>query len=222
MKQSIALAALVLTLAVSACAVAATPGGDPASPSTAASPKISAGPSGIPPATPPAPSPSAPASPSGTASPSSTGPVACAMASLEARITRWEGAAGSWIVHVEVRNARGAGCLLPAVVRPLLVDAKGSVLIEPGSTAPSRSPSGTSVPPPAAERPLAAGATATTEIRVGNYCGPAPATPLAMALVFPGGARLGVSPLGPTDDTIPDCMSTPGSPGSIEIQPWGQ
>jgi hypothetical protein len=141
---------------------------------------------------------------------------------LTGRITRWEGVAGSWIAHVEVRNPGTTPCLLPAVVRPQLVDAKGAILIDAattGTASPSAQPSPGSSK--AAPQSLAAGATVTTEIRVGNWCGPAPATPLTIALAFPAGGRLVAAPFSATDETVPACMAGPGSAGSIEIQPWG-
>jgi hypothetical protein len=148
--------------------------------------------------------------------------VACDPARLVARITRWEGAAGSWIGHLEVANSGPATCRLPTTARPQLVDAAGLVLIDavPGTTpAALASPTGPPASAPSSVT-LAAGAVARTLVRVANYCGPAPRTPLSLAFLFPDGGRMVASPLSPTDETVPACMGVPGSAGSIEMQPW--
>ena len=201
------LGAVILVLA--ACTAAATPTSAPATPSaipSTASPSVA-------PTT----------APSASAAPTVTGPVACLPTGLAARVTRWAGTAGSWVAHIEVRNAGTAACLLAALVRPQLVDAKGTVLIDAAAAAsasPSIPPVGAASPAPA-DPTLAAGGSVTTQVRVGNYCGAAPVTPLSIAFVFPGGGRLTAAPLSATDETVPSCLGTPGTPGSIEMQPWG-
>jgi hypothetical protein len=192
---------LTVALLVAGCAVAATP-----------SPSPSTAPSSVGPTT----------AATASAAPTPAGPVACLPAGLTARITRWEGTAGSWVAHIEVRNAGTAACVLASAVRPQLIDAKGTVLIEPtagASASASIPPVGGASPAPAGPT-LAVGAIASTQVRVGNYCGPAPATPLSIAFVLPAGGRLTAAPLSATDETVPSCLGTPGTPGSIEMQPW--
>jgi hypothetical protein len=205
----------VLGLLLAGCAVAVTPSPVPAA--TTAPPGVT-------------PSVSASASPAPTGSPTtspsqSAGTGSCDPARLTARITRWEGAAGSSIAHVEVTNPGPDPCLLAAVVRPQLVDAKGAVLVDGTSGAASASPatpspSPTASGPSASPRTVPVGGVVTTLVRVGNYCGPAPATPLSVAFVLPDGGRLVAAPLSPSDQTVPTCLGAAGSPATIEMQPW--
>jgi hypothetical protein len=209
-------AAALLTLVVAGCAVATTPSPTPAG--------TTAPPGSTPTATA---SGSAAATGSPAASPiQSPGSGSCDPARLTARITRWEGAAGSSIAHVEVANPGPDACQLAVVVYPQLVDAKGGVLVDgtPGAGASSSplspSPSPTAVVPSPTPRALPSGGVVTTLVRIGNYCGPAPATPLSVAFVLPAGGKLVAAPLSPTDQTVPTCLGAPGSPATIEMQPW--
>jgi hypothetical protein len=148
------------------------------------------------------------ASPSGPVS-----PAVCAANRLAARITRWEGAAGSSIGHVDVINQDTAPCVLPSTVRPQLVDSAGLVLIEP-APGPAPSPAASAAP----GSTLAAGGLVAVLVRVSNYCGPAPRTPLSIAFVLPAGDRVVASPLSPVDETVPACLGAPGSTGAIEMR----
>ena len=112
--------------------------------------------------------------------------------------------------------------MLATTARAQLVDATGLVLIDSaGGASPAATPSASAASSPSATAlALAAGSSAGTLVRVGNYCGPAPVTPLSIAFVLPDGGRIVASPISPSDETVPACMGTPGSPGSIEMQPW--
>lgn len=145
-----------------------------------------------------------------------TGP--CDPARLAARITLWEGAAGSRIAHVEVTNTGAVACLLPAMARPQLVDGKGSVLID-GAPAASPSPAVTAAPSPA---PLlvAAGGVLKSLVRASNYCGPAATAPVSLAFVLASGGRFVATPFSPTDGGVPPCLGAPGSAGTTEMQAW--
>jgi hypothetical protein len=160
--------------------------------------------------------PSAPASSTPTARPS-TPPVAsasptigpCHPTSLAARITLWEGAAGSRIAHVELRNIGTSPCLLDALDRPQLVAGDGSVRID-----------GTS--PATTDRlTVAPGELLTTLVSASNDCKPAPVPPISVAFVFGDGQRLVAKPVSPTDDTTPPCNGA-GSPASIDMHPWAR
>jgi hypothetical protein len=160
------------------------------------------------------PAPSAPASVTAVASPSATvvptakptvGP--CDPASLAARITSWEGAAGSRIATVELTNRGTSSCVLEAVDRPQLVGGDGSVRID------GKSPATTE------HLTLKAGAVVTTLVEASNDCKPAPVPPISLAFVFADGRRLVAEPLSPTDTTDPPCNGA-GSPGTIDMHPW--
>jgi hypothetical protein len=164
------------------------------------------------PSAPPAPTASPTAVPTPTPTPTQTATEApsigpCARPDLAPRITMWEGAAGHRIAHVEMTNAGSSPCTLRSLARPQLVDGRGSVLIN-GSD-PASSDVLTMDP----------GAVLTTLVQDGNYCGPAPVAPVSVAFVLPEG-RIVATPISPTDTTLPPCLGTPGSAGTIEMQPW--
>jgi len=159
------------------------------------------------------PSPSPIATPLPTAMPTPTpvptiGP--CAPGDLAARITLWEGAAGSRIAHLELTNRGSASCDLAALDRPQLVDGRGAVLID-------------SAPPAAsASLTIGPGGVLTTLAEDGTYCGPATFAPVTVAFVLPDGTgRFVATPLSPTDlSGVPPCLGPAGSDGHIEMQPW--
>ena len=132
----------------------------------------------------------------------------CEPSSLAARITMWEGAAGSRIAHVELTNTGQSPCSTRALDRPQLVDGKGSVLIDGSNPAGS------------ATVTVAAGGVLKTLVRDSNYCGSDPVAPVSVAFVLHGGGRIVATPVSPTDATVPPCNGDPGSPGSIDMQPW--
>ncbi len=174
------------------------------------------------------PSASSPASATGTSLPSvpasptpaaqrSVPPVAsasptigpCGPASLAARITLWEGAAGSRIAHVELRNIGTRSCLLDALDRPQLVAGDGSVRID------GKSPMTTD------QLIVAAGDLLTTLVSATNDCKPAPVPPITVAFVFADGQRLVARPVSPTDTTTSPCNGA-GSPAMIDMHPWAR
>jgi hypothetical protein len=158
----------------------------------------------------PTPTPTATAAPTPTATPKPTAPPApsaCDPAKLAARITLWEGAAGSRIAHVELTNAGSQTCTIRAMDKPQLVDGKGSVLID------GQTPSSTAVVT------LAPGDVVTTLVEDSNYCGPNPAPPVSVAFVQSGGGRFVATAVSPTDTTVPPCNG-PGQPASIAMHPW--
>jgi hypothetical protein len=154
-----------------------------------------------------------PTSPDSTASPLVTpSPVPtlgpCDPTKLPARITLWEGAAGHRIAHVELTNPGPSPCTVPAMARPQLVDGEGTVLID-GSN-----PTSSDV------LTMGPGDVLTTLVQDGNYCGPAPVAPVSVAFVLTDGGRIVADPFSATDATVPPCLGTPGSAGTIEMQPW--
>lgn len=150
-----------------------------------------------------------------TPEPSSTavaGPVACQVGDLKGSILGWQGAAGSRIADVEVRNTGSAACELRATGLQL-IDGTGHVLID--SAAASSKPSlGKAVL-------VAAGARVTTEVRVANYCGSDGTLPIAIGIeVAPGGARLLVKPAAgvSSSEAVPPCMGSVGP--TIDMNGW--
>jgi Protein of unknown function (DUF4232) len=202
------------TVVIAAVAVAALVIGRPGPSSI-----VGASPSAPPVTTPPSsvaavasPSAVAVASPTRTATPApsahpTTGP--CDPASLAARITGWEGAAGSRIATVELTNTGTGSCLLDAVDRPQLVGGDGTVLID--GKAPASSDQLT----------IAPGDVLTTLVSASNDCKPAPVPPVSVAFVFADGQRLVAAPASPTDATVPPCNGA-GTPAAIDMHPWAR
>ena len=192
-------------LVVAGCGATATPLPSPspavASPSPAPSPA---------PSTSPAASPSPSPLPSPSPAPSAVPSIgACAPATLVARITLWEGAAGQRIAHVEVTNT-GPTCTLSAMAQPQLVESHGAVLINGA------------VPATSALLTVGAGGLLKTLVQAGNYCGPAPAAPVTVAFVLTGSTgRVVALPFSATDTSgVPPCLGAPGSAGNMEMHPW--
>ena len=134
--------------------------------------------------------------------------VACTTEMLEASVGQWEGAAGSRIGSLTVKNASGAACGLPSSITPLLIDRNGHDLIvgKPASMEPVTIPAGGSL---------------HTLIRAGNYCGPTAQEPAAVVLTFTG-QRLLVKPAaGDTSSGVPPCMGENGPTDDLTMQPWG-
>ncbi len=132
----------------------------------------------------------------------------CAPEDVDARITMWEGAAGSRIATVNLASVGSTPCDLETVAKPRLVDGGGNVLID-GST-----PSA-----PTSIR-LAPGDVLGTLVQASNYCGPAPEPPVSVAFATSDGASIVATPLSATDAMLPPCNGGPGSAGTIEMQPW--
>jgi hypothetical protein len=152
--------------------------------------------------------PSVPTTAVSTASPeSSIGP--CDPADLAARITLWEGAAGSRIANVQLTNRGTTDCLLEQLARPQLVNGDGGVLIDGRSPA-----SGDQIT-------VAPGAVLNTLVEAGNYCKAAPPPPVSVAFVFRDGGRVVAQPVDPSDATLPPCLG-PTQPATIDMHPWAR
>ncbi len=162
------------------------------------------------PAPTPTPSPTLAPTPTVAPTPTATPTIdACAPAALAAKITLWEGAAGSRIADIEVTNSGRDTCTLEKLERPQLIDGAGRVLID--GTAPT---SGAVIE-------LAPGGRATTLVEASNYCGAAPVPPVQVAFVLRDGKRFIAAPPTPTDATVPPCNG-PGQPAVIGMQPWAR
>ncbi len=162
------------------------------------------------PAPTPTPSPTPAPTPTVAPTPTATPTIgACAPAALAAKITLWEGAAGSRIADIEVTNSGRDTCTLEKLERPQLIDGAGRVLID--GTAPT---SGGVIE-------LTPGGRATTLVEASNYCGAAPVPPVQVAFVLRDGKRFIAAPPTPTDATVPPCNG-PGQPAVIGMQPWAR
>ena len=153
------------------------------------------------------PSPQGPVASGPSASPSSSGGL-CRPEDVDARITMWEGAAGSRIADVELKQTGSVPCGLETMAIPRLVNGHGDVLI--AGSAPART---TTIR-------FAPGEVVRTLVRTSNYCGPAPEPPVTVGFVTSYDALFVATPPSPTDTTLPPCNGTPGSAGTIEMQPW--
>jgi len=151
-----------------------------------------------------------PGDPTASATAASASGGACRPADVDARITQWEGAAGSRIADIELTNTGSRACGLERMAKPQLVSGQGDVLIE-GAT-----PAGTTV------IAFAPGDVLKTLVRASNYCGPAAQRWVSVAFVTSYDALFVAAPLTPTDTTLPPCNGAPGSAGTIEMQPWAR
>jgi len=133
--------------------------------------------------------------------------AACGPANATARITSWQGAAGQRIATVVLTNRSTSSCTLPAQSRPQLVDGSGRVLIDSPAAAKSTAIT------------LGAGKHLTTLVEDGNYCGPAPAAPVRIALILRSGERVIASAPTPTDVTVPPCNGS-AVKADIQMHPW--
>ena len=164
------------------------------------------------PSTSPAPTPTTTPAPTPTAIPAPTATPAispCVPAALAAKITLWEGAAGSRIADIEVTNSGRDACTLERLERPQLIDGAGRVLID-GST-----------PAASGVIDLAPGGRVKTLVEVSNYCGAAPVPPVRVAFVLRDGNRFVAAPPTPTEATVPPCNG-PGQSAVIGMQPWAR
>jgi hypothetical protein len=130
----------------------------------------------------------------------------CDHSVLAARITQWDGAAGSRIATVELKNAGTSDCILDDRSVPKLVGGDGKVLIDGKETTTSH---GLVMMP---------GVIHSTLVEVSNYCGPDPVPPVTVAFQFANGT-VRATPVSPTDATVPPCNGA-GSPASIDMHPW--
>ena len=154
------------------------------------------------------PSPSDPVASVAVASASAS--TSCQPDEIDARITLWEGAAGSRIADVELKNAGTRACALETMAKPQLVSGGGDVLI------------GGSAPASKAVLTLAPGDVVKTLVRASNYCGPEPVPPVTVDFITTDGALFVATAFSPTDTTLPPCNGPAGSQGTIEMQPWAR
>jgi hypothetical protein len=217
------LLAAVLVLAIAWMGRTSTPGvGSDASPSASevavapsASPSDAASPSVEPSASPsaePSASPSATPEPTPTPTPTPTPvpPISlCDPSDLHARIVSWEGAAGSRIATVTVKNEASTACELPKTARPELVDGNDAILAK-GDT-----------PASSSRITFEPGSTLQTLVDVSNVCAQSPKPPITVWFDLGHDRTLKAAPKSASDDTLPPCNG-PGMPAAIQMQPWSR
>ncbi|MBI2777635.1 MAG: DUF4232 domain-containing protein [Chloroflexi bacterium] len=152
----------------------------------------------------------------GPASPGATpaGVADCAPDVLSATVVAWNGAAGSRIAEVRLTNTGSAPCLTATLDRVSLVSLPAFTL-DSSTLIQGANPTN---PQPLT---LAAGETVTAGVAASNYCGEAPAAPVTVAFELSNGAGIvTAAPVNQTDVSgVPPCNG-PGSPGSVQMQPW--
>jgi hypothetical protein len=140
----------------------------------------------------------------------------CSAEDLAARIVAWDGAAGSRIAEVEVRNVATAACAVgePSALR--LVAADGAVLIDS-----TKLDAAISTTPGAPAVTVAPGTSIRTDVRVANYCGAMPKGSIGVSITLPHAAGVlrampaaGVS----SADAVPPCNGPIGP--EIEMNGW--
>jgi len=159
--------------------------------------------------------------PTATVQPASSAPAtvaSCRAKDLAGRILAWDGAAGSRIAELELENTAAITCTVaePSALR--LIAGGGTILIDSstitGDVAPA--PDGPAVT-------VAAGKSIQTDVRVANYCGPTPESPIGISLSLPGSGGTVVAKSAPgvsSADAVPPCNGPVGP--EIEMNGWRQ
>jgi hypothetical protein len=157
------------------------------------------------------------ASPSITPS-ASPAVVACVAADLEARILRWQGAAGSRIADVGITNTSARLCVVRGTPGLQLVDANDVVLLDSATAGPSGQ---AHVVPSNPSFELSPGSSLRTEVQASNYCGPDATLPIHIVFDLPaGGGKVNVTPASgvSSDEAVPPCMGS--TAGTIAMDGW--
>jgi hypothetical protein len=136
---------------------------------------------------------------------------ACKSSQLSARITSWEGAAGSRIGNVRVHNTSFTSCYVRNFPRVRLVSATGVTLI-----------SGSAASTTGLTHVIAPLHYLRTEVSASNYCGAAFTAPATLTFTLTGTlGRVVAIPLTTTDTSgVPPCLGAPGSAGHITMHAW--
>ena len=127
---------------------------------------------------------------------------------LEASIRSWEGAAGSRIATIDLRNTSRVVCeIAPVATVVRLIDGSARALAEV-----QNADSGARIE-------LGAGETATTEASVANVCGAPAVPPVTIQIEFADIGTVTAKPLDATDATVPPCNG-PSQPSAMSIHAW--
>jgi hypothetical protein len=173
--------------------------------SAAATPRPTARPSASPGA-----SPSVTASGSPGASPAaSQAAAACGLLDIDATITSWEGAAGSRIATVDVKNVGGSTCDLGAPTAETLLD---------GLAAPPIKSTGDKAV--GSSMTLGNDQTAKLLVSVANWCSARPSDPVSIGLTLAGGSSFVAEPAKGVTFDPPPCNSS-SQPTTLGVQASG-
>lgn len=137
---------------------------------------------------------------------------ACHASQLSARITSWEGAAGSRIATVSLYNTSFSTCSVRNFPQVRLVSGTGHTMI-----------AGHSASTTGATHQIAPLHYRTALVSDSNYCGGSFAKPVTLTFTLTGTlGRVVAIPLSTTDASgVPPCNGDPGSAGSITMHAWG-
>jgi len=136
---------------------------------------------------------------------------ACSGSQLSARITMWEGAAGSRIAHVRLYNTSFTNCYVRNFPQVRLVSATGHTLIA-GHAASTTGATHTI-------HPLHY---LTSLVSASNYCGGSFTAPVTLTFTLANNhGHVVAIPLRTTDTSgVPPCNGSPGSAGHISMHAW--
>ena len=160
------------------------------------------------PAATPSPSPSPVASGSPGASPVAS-VASCADTDLDASITMWDGAAGSQIATIAVKNIGGDTCVLGAPTAEQLLDGLGQ--------APITSTGDKAV---GGELTLASDKSAQLLVRVANWCTASPSDKVSIGVTLTGGSSFVAEPAKDVTFTPPPCNGSK-QPTTLDVQSAG-
>jgi hypothetical protein len=160
------------------------------------------------PAATPSPSPSPVASGSPGASPVAS-VASCADTDLDASITKWDGAAGSQIATITVKNIGGDTCVLGAPTAEQLLDGLGQL---PVTSTGDKAVGG--------ELTLASDKSAQLLVRVANWCTSAPSDKVSIGVTLTGGSSFVAEPAKDVTFTPPPCNGAK-QPTTLDVQSAG-
>ena len=131
------------------------------------------------------------------------------MLDVDATITSWDGAAGSRIATVDVKNVSGTTCDLRAPTMEKLLDGVGAPLI-------------TSTGDKAVGSTMALGndQTARLLVSVANWCSATPADPVSVGLTLAGGVSFVAEPANGVKFDPPACTGK-NQPTTVGVQSGG-
>jgi len=156
------------------------------------------------------PAPTAAAVPSGSPGASPAASVgSCADTDLDATITGWDGAAGSQIATIEVKNIGGATCDLGAPTAEQLLDGLGQLPV----TSTGDKAVGT-------DMTLASDKSAQLLVRVANWCMAKPSDQVSIGVTLTGGTSIVAEPAKNVTFQPPACNGSK-QPTTLDVQSAG-
>ena len=160
------------------------------------------------PAATPSPSPSPVASGSPGASPVAS-VASCADTDLDASITKWDGAAGSQIATITVKNIGGDTCVLGAPTAEQLLDGLGQLPV-----------TSTGDKAVGSDMALASDKSAQLLVRVANWCTAKPSDQVSIGVTLTGGASIVAEPTKNVTFQPPACNGSK-QPTTLDVQSAG-